>query len=414
MTLHSGPSTRVRTTQARWRAGCAAAAILLVGGCATAPMAPQVPLTGDALVDGNAQLAVALPKDKVLWEYRVAATALRRELWDEAKTKLDEALAQAAANYGNVNAEAAKSRRMFRSESDKPFVGEPFERIMANYYRGIVYWRDGEPDNARALFRTGQLLDSDTQDKTYAGDWVLLDYLDGFVSAKLGGDGSDALARARANAKAQRLGALPDYDVKANVLVFAEYGVGPKKYSGGEYGEQLKFYTEKSRVVNAKITVDGHTYTLPPYDDLNYQATTRGGRVMDHILGNKAVFKQTTDTIGDAALIGAIGTAQYGRGRDADSAALGLAAVGLISKLASAATTPNADIRTWDNLPQYLSFRALRLTPGEHEATMTFYDASGAVLSSLTQQFKIMVPEPSQGIAQGAGDVIVFRSEVPH
>lgn len=388
------------------------ALLLTLAGCASGPSAPQIALTGDALVDGNAQLAVALPKDRVLWEYRVAATALRRGSLDEARAKLDDALAQAAANFGNINSEAAKSRRMFRKESDKPFIGEPYERIMADFYRGILYWNDGEPDNARALFRTAQLLDSDTTDKTYAGDWVLLDYLDGYATAKLAGDGSDALNRARANAKQQHLGYLPDYDRNANVFVFVEYGVGPKKYAGGEYGEFLKFYTEKSKVTSAELRVDGQTVRLPPYDDLNYQATTRGGRVMDHVLGNKAVFKQTTDTIGDVALVGALGTAQYGRGRDADTAALGLAAVGLISKLASAATTPEADTRMWDSLPQYLSFGALRLAPGEHDATLTFLDSTGAVLGNRTQQFKIVVPEAATGIASRPSDVVVFKSEL--
>lgn len=401
-------------TLTRSHAALMVAALLALSGCASTPDAPHVRLTGDLLVDGNAQLAAAPPKDRVLWEYRVAATALRRDLWDEAKAKFDDALAMASANFGNVSAEAARSRRMFRNESDKPFIGEPYERIMAHFYRGIGYWRDGEPDNARALFRTAQLLDSDTQEKTYAGDWVLLDYLDGLASEKLGGDGSDALARARASAKQQNLSTLPNYDAKANVLIFVEYGQGPKKYSGGEYGEQLKFFTEKSRTVLAKLTVDGQAYTLPPYDDVNYQATTRGGRLMDHILGNKAVFKQRTDTIGDVALVGALGTAQYGRGKDADKAAIGLAAVGLISKLASAATTPNADTRTWDNLPQYLSLQALKLAPGDHQATLTFYDAAGGVVMNQSQQFVITVPLPSAGIAQGAGDVVVFRSEVPH
>ncbi|PTY01379.1 hypothetical protein DB347_25485, partial [Opitutaceae bacterium EW11] len=90
------------------------ALLLTLAGCASGPSAPQIALTGDALVDGNAQLAVALPKDRVLWEYRVAATALRRGSLDEARAKLDDALAQAAANFGNINSEAAKSRRMFR------------------------------------------------------------------------------------------------------------------------------------------------------------------------------------------------------------------------------------------------------------------------------------------------------------
>jgi hypothetical protein len=380
-----------------------------------------VPLTGDALIDGNAQLAAALPKDKVLWEYRVAATALRRGLFEEAREKLDGALAQAAANYGNVNSEAAKSRRMFRKESDKPFVGEPYERAMASYYRGIIYWSVGEPDNARALMRSAQLLDSDTQDKTYAGDYVLFDYLDGYASEKLGGDGSDALARARANAKAQGRATPPDYDRKANVMIFAEYGRGPRKYAGGEYSEQLRFITEQSRTRSAVLEVNGQTVKLPAYDDINFQATSRGGRVMDYVLGNKAVFKGTTNTVGDVALVGAAvsaGNIQRYDGsynKDAANVALGLAAVGILSKIASSATTPEADTRAWDNLPQYLSFAALRLAPGTYPATITFLDAAGTPLPfNGKRDITITVPAPDPSIGAAPEDTVIFLSELPN
>jgi len=386
--------------------------VIIFAGCETTPSHPPVPITGDPVVDGNAQLAVAPAKDRALWEYRIAASALRRGQYDEAKAKLDDALAVAAANYGQVNSEAAKSRRMFRNESDKPFIGEPYERVMASYYRAILYWRDGEPDNARALFRTGELLDSDTEDKTYAGDYVLLDYLDGLVSAKLGSDGADALARARANAKTQGHAKLPGYNPKANVMLFAEYGHGPRKYSGGEYGELLKFFTEQSKIRSARLMVDGQLQVaLPPYDNLNFQATTRGGRLMDHVLGNKAVFKKTTDTVGDVALVGALGAAEYGS-RDSEKVALGLAAVGLISKITSAATTPAADIRTWENLPQYLSFAALQLAPGDHTATLEFLDANGQAVSYLTQHFTISVPAPDPSVGGKESDVVVFCSEM--
>lgn len=395
-----------------------ATATLLLAGCATTPMAPPVPLTGDALIDGNAHLAAARPKDKVLWEYRVAATAMRRNLFEEARAKLDDALAQAAANYGNVNSEAAKSRRMFRNESDKPFVGEPYERAMASFYRGIIYWSVSEPDNARALMRSAQLLDSDTVDKTYAGDYVLFDYLDGYASEKLGGDGSDGLARARANARAQGRFSPPDYDRKANVLIFAEYGRGPRKYAGGEYGEQLRFTTDQSRARSARLEIDGRTVQLPAYDDIAFQATSRGGRIMDHVLGNKAVFKGTTNTVGDVALVGAAVAASNTRrydgsfNRDAQNAAIGLAAIGLLSKIASSATTPEADTRTWDNLPQYISFAALRLAPGEYPATYTLLDASGNAIS--TRDIKITVPAPDLTIGAAQQDTIVFLSELPN
>ena len=37
---------------------------------------------------------------------------------------------------------------LFHPESSKVFIGEPYERAMAYYYRAILYWRDGQPDNA--------------------------------------------------------------------------------------------------------------------------------------------------------------------------------------------------------------------------------------------------------------------------
>jgi hypothetical protein len=193
-------------------------------------------------------------------------------------------------------------------------------------------------------------------------------------------------------------------------MFFVEYGHGPRKYSGGEYGELLKFFTEQSKIRSARLEVEGRRIALPPYDDVNFQATTRGGRLMDHVLGNKAVFKQTTDTVGDVALVGAMAAANHG-GRDADRAALGLAAVGLISKIASSATTPQADIRTWENLPQYLSFSALSLASGDHPATLEFLDANGQVVQYLTQRFTITVPPADPSIGAKAPDVVMFCSE---
>lgn len=391
------------------------------------PLPPAVPYTGDALIDGKAQLAVAPPRDRVLWHYRVGATALRRGDSDEAARQLDDALAQVRGTLSAAgDVEAARSRRMFRSEAVKPFVGEPYERVMAAFYRGLLYWRQGEPDNARALFRDGAFIDSDNENREYAGDWVLLDYLDGLATVKLGGDGSEALARARANAKHP----LPDYDPEANVLVVVEFGRGPRKYAAGDYGEQLKFAAEPSRLTGATLTVGGQAVALPAYDDVSFQATTRGGRVMDHILGNKAVFKGGADVVGDAALAAAIIVASddsHSRrpppktkeeldqlrteARERDQAAVVLAAIGIFSKIASAATQSSADTRTWDNLPQYLSFTALNLPPGEHEAELAFQDVSGNTVASRTQTFTISVPPPVDG---RAGDVVIFRSEVPN
>ena len=195
------------------------------------------------------------------------------------------------------------------------------------------------------------------------------------------------------------------------MLVFEEFGTGPRKYQGGEYGEQLRFMINDSPAHSAALMVDGRTIALPAYDDLNFQATTRGGRVMDYILGNKAVFKRNANTVGDTALLGSviaadnIHRANGGKSRDAENAAIALGAIGLIGKLASAATTPHADVRTWDNLPQRLSFAALRLPAGEYPATLAFFDAGGRKLPAKTQQLTIKVDDVAQ-------DTVVFLSEL--
>ncbi len=371
-------------------------------GCmdAVAPRA-AIAYTGDPIVDGNAERAAAPPKDRALWDDRIAATALRLGNFDEAKARLDDAILQGGGIINNT-ADAAKARSFFHPEDTKTFIGEPYERVMNYYYRAIIYWRDGEPDNARACYRTGQLLDSDAEEHQYRSDYVLLDYLDGLASEKLGDDGSDALARAQALTKRH----LPPYNNKANILVFAEYGQGPVKYAGGEYGEQLRFYTEESRIRSARLIVDGRTIPLPPYDNLNFQATTRGGRVMDHILGNKAVFKGTTNTVGNVALVGAAVAANQ-NSRQGNEAALGLAAIGIISKITSAATTAQADIRSWDNLPQYLSFSLLKLAPGDHSAQIEFLTRDGDPAPELTREITITVP------ADPSANTVVFLSELP-
>ena len=285
------------------------------------------------------------------------------------------------------------ARSYFKEEAKKTFLGEPYERVMANFYRGILYWMDGEPDNARACFRNGQFQDADAESQEYAADWVLLDYLDGLVTARLGSDGSDAFKRAKAHA---RLAIPPEPKPRANLLFFLEYGKGPTKYAAGQYGEQLRFKEGTSTTREVMVRVGGQAVHVGPYDDLNFQATTRGGRVMDHVLGNKAVFKATTDTFGDAAIIGGAITAMAGsgQGNSMDEVGAGLVIAGVLSKLVSAPSTPRADTRGWDNLPLYLSFAAFEVPPGTHAATIEFLDAKRQPLANLTRTVSISIPTP--------------------
>jgi tetratricopeptide (TPR) repeat protein len=372
-------------------------AVLLLSACATTQK-QTFTRTGDALVDGKAAVAQAPAKDRVLWEYRTGLTAFRRGDIAEAERQFSDALLTIGNIYGNDKT-AKKARSYFSEESKKTFLGEPYERVMAYFYRGIIYWMNGEPDNARACFRSAQIADSDTENREYANDWVLMDYLDGLATVKLNGDGSDALKRAE---KSFRLGKLPEYTKNSNTMVFFEFGEGPTKYATGEYREELRIHEGRSTIRGAWFKVDNKAVRILPYDDLNYQATTRGGRVMDHILANKAVFKTTTDTIGNVGLIGGGVTAMTQRGV-AQEVGLGLLAVGAISKIVAGAATPDADTRAWDNLPQYLSFLALDLPPGPHTAQIDFTDAAGNVLLSRTKKINFNVSSGS--------DTVLFVSD---
>ncbi len=183
------------------------AVVLTLAGCAT-KKPPPVALTGNIMVDAPNAIAHGPPRDRVLWEYRLAAAAMRQGKYDLAKQNLDDALLTLGGIYGK-DPNAKKARSYFHAEAKKTFIGEPYERSMAYIYRGILYWMDGELDNARACFRSAEFEDSDAENHEYAGDWVLPDYLDGLATTKLGGDGSDAFKRARGARQRNQAAALP-------------------------------------------------------------------------------------------------------------------------------------------------------------------------------------------------------------
>lgn len=378
----------------------AGASLLALSGCATTtPRAARPAATGDAVVDGMALANHAPPKDRALWQCRTAAVALRQARFTEAKQLLDEVIQTIEGRLG-PDASARRARGYFNAEAEKTFIGEPYERVMACYYRGILYWMDGEPDNARACFRSAQLHDGDAENKQYAADYVLLDYLDGLATTRLRGDGSPAFARAKSHT-AQ--GPLPAYDQIGNVLVFLEFGDGPRKTSGGEHGELLRFRTPPSTIQAASVKIGIQSLAAKPLDDLHYQATTRGGRVVDHILAGKAQFKSGADSVGDAALIsGAVLATQRKQRSNADEIGAGLLLFGLASKIIAGATTPAADTRAWDNLPQYLGFTATSLPPGKHELTVDFQNGAGNVQRSKKVAFTV---------TDAARDTVLFVSD---
>ena len=369
---------------------------LLFAAC-QAPAIQRAPeFNGDLVAAGHRQIAKAPAHDKNRWRLITAVHALKLGRHSEARALLTTAM-PSAGQILQANARTRLAQSTFSPENVKGFHGESHERAMGWFYHGMFYWMDGEPDNARACFRTAQLMDALAAQPEHRADWVLLDYLDGYITTKLSRDGSDARTRAQANAGDT---ALPPYNTKANVMIFLQFGFGPMKKTGGDVGEKIVYNGGHSQARSASITVGGRPVIAPIFDNLTFQASTRGDRAMDAILAKKATIKKAGDLVGD---IGVTGGAILASQPETEGAGVALLSAGLVGKIVGGSAEPRADTRTWTNLPQHLSFAALQLPTGTHTAVIEFLDANGIALPDRQKNVSVTV--------QTGRDTVVFVAD---
>ena len=357
---------------------------LLFAACQAPSIRPAPEFDGDLVAAGHRQIAKAPAHDKNRWRLITAVHALKLGRHSEARALLATAM-PSAGQILKADARTRLAQSLFSPENVKGFHGESHERTMGWFYRGVFYWMDGEPDNARACFRTAQLMDALAAQPEHRADWVLLDYLDGFITTKLGRNGNDARARAQANAGDT---ALPAYNAKANVMVFLQFGFGPMKKTGGDVGEKIVYDGGHSRAQSARITAGGRTLIAPVFDNLTFQASTRGDRAMDAILAKKATIKKAGDLVGD---IGVTGGAILASQPETEGAGVALLGAGLAGKIVGGSAEPRADTRTWTNLPQHLSFAALQLPAGAHTIAIEFLDTNGIALPNRQKNVSVTV-----------------------
>ncbi|MDP6903283.1 MAG: hypothetical protein QF406_02430 [Verrucomicrobiota bacterium] len=346
---------------------------LFLTACQSPDIQPAPEFDGDLIAAGKKEIANAPPRNKNLYRLITAVHALKLRQNKVARELFDSAM-PSAGQILKSDASTRMAQSLFSPENVKGFHGEPYERAMGWFYRGVIYWMDGEAENARACFRTAQLMDALAEKAEHRADWVILDYLDGFITTKLGKDGAEALKRAQSNAGETKLS---DYNRNNNVMFILQTGFGPVKKSGGDVGEELIYDGGHSGVHSIRVTVKDQLVTVPIFDNLTHQASTRGNRAMDMILARKATVKKTADTIGDIGTVPGVVLADF---EDTREAGLTLLGMGLIGKFIGGSVEPRADTRTWNNLPQHLSFASLQLPMGKHQATIEFLDRSGTAL----------------------------------
>jgi hypothetical protein len=190
------------------------------------------------------------------------------------------------------------------------------------------------------------------------------------------------------------------------VLVLVETGTAPVKISDGP---RLKIKRSGStETVSIAWTdpdrpKDHPTGTAVLLEDIFRQASTRGGRPFDSILEGKADYKDTADTVGNVALIGAAVAAKVATERpryretkeqrearqqaQAGAAMIGagLAVIGGLSKLFASTIEAQADTRYWDNLSDRVQGLTLSLPDKVAAIDVTFQSPGGAPLETVAR-----------------------------
>ncbi|MDP8209162.1 MAG: hypothetical protein P9M05_00005 [Candidatus Stygibacter australis] len=333
--------------------------------------------------------------DTVLRNMCLGTEALYYNDHQKAKRLFEDVTTSISGIWGD-SPEARKARSLWYEEAIKPFKGEPYERMMAFYYMGIIYLQNNDFGNAQAAFRQSVMQDAFAEEEQNRADVALPLFLQGWAlqsqgSKRAAKDAYDLLNKIRPDFET------PSLDKQPNVVLIVETGKSPRKVPDGVGSYQLKFFRGKFFDDKAvKYSIDnGSTKKLYPMEDIYWQASSRGGRAVDRIVNGKVQFKETTGDIGTALtdISSELLDNPHSYGSGAEEVGLALGVVGVASILLSASTHSAVDSRYWDNLPDAIHITTLDLAPGNHKLNLTFYNEQGFAIPELSRILDINVKD---------------------
>jgi hypothetical protein len=332
-----------------------------------------------------------------------------------AEEQFDAALLSIDAIYAD-NEAAEKARSLWHAEGVKDFKGEPYERVMAFYYRGLLYLMAGDWDNAQASFKGGVLQDSFAALERDRADVASLIWLEGWARRCGGSDSAAADLFAEAASLRPALKAPPP---EADLVVVAETGGGPRKAAAGKNGEKLVYWEGPLGNDRLVAVVGGRKVEMAEAENLYFQAVSRGGRQMDDLLADKADTKDTVHAVGKTAAVAGLGTAavagsqgHYGQGnRNAAAAGAIIGLVGLLAMAAAEGMNAHADTRAWDTLPHSIHIAALQAPGPISQGDVDLEDGVGRKLLSGGAHLQLASVGRCSLVWVDSGSIMASRSE---
>jgi tetratricopeptide (TPR) repeat protein len=352
---------------------CAGSTALLLSGARAAENAPPAALR--PLLE---RVTKAANKDRVVHEMELGVAAFSLGEIDIARHAFDSALRLIEVTHAGTE-QARKARSLWYEEGTKEFKGEPYERAMAYYYRGLIYFQDGDFDNARASFNAGILQDAFAEEEQNRCDFAVL-YLLGAYACHLQND-----AAGRDEFFTNFKGFRPDFPAPEwdnALLAIVETGRGPRKLADGVGHYQMKIFRGKGfKDVGAQFVAGTQEWRAYPAEDIAFQAMTRGSRPIDAILEGKVQFKKNAENIGTTltAMSSEIMVAApiFSQSNNVSAVAGGIGLLGVASALVAQNAKPRADTRYWSNLPDSVHVAFLPKTVRGSSVEVAFLDADG-------------------------------------
>jgi len=358
------------------------------GGCASQKNQQQVDMAVMDYYSGNyadaqhklTPLAEKTNEDFVINNLRLGSVLLPPYELDEAEAAF--LRAWEVINSTGVNAGGRTLGAVLVDEKIKVWKGEPFERAMASFYLGLIYYIRQDYGNARGAFENAlfKLRDVDPdkakdQGRDVESNFALASLMLAKSFQRLG---REDLAKANFQYVIEhhpQLAALADYDwnEKSNLLLVVDYGYGPRKvtdFDGAIVGFGPTPF-EEGPLPQPMVTIDGRPMDIsniarPPID-LLAMAQERKWQSIDTIRTVKSAVG--TGLIWGGAITGidAANNKSGNRQRDNLIVAGALIGTGLLLK-----ATSQADIRQWEMLPRTTYVIPLKVDPGSHDVTVEF------------------------------------------